>query len=26
VSLPLFAGFIAFQRQFINSFVMSGIK
>jgi sn-glycerol 3-phosphate transport system permease protein len=26
VSLPLFAGFIAFQRQFINSFIMSGIK
>jgi sn-glycerol 3-phosphate transport system permease protein len=26
VSLPLFAGFITFQRQFINSFVMSGIK
>jgi sn-glycerol 3-phosphate transport system permease protein len=26
VSLPLFAGFVAFQRQFINSFVMSGIK
>jgi sn-glycerol 3-phosphate transport system permease protein len=26
VSLPLFAGFIAFQRQFINSFVLSGIK
>jgi sn-glycerol 3-phosphate transport system permease protein len=26
VSLPLFAAFIAFQRQFINSFVLSGIK
>jgi sn-glycerol 3-phosphate transport system permease protein len=26
VSLPLFATFIVFQRQFINSFVLSGIK
>ncbi|MGH7124884.1 MAG: carbohydrate ABC transporter permease [Stellaceae bacterium] len=26
VSLPLFAAFVAFQRQFINSFIMSGIK
>jgi sn-glycerol 3-phosphate transport system permease protein len=26
VSLPLFAGFVAFQRQFVNSFVLSGIK
>jgi len=26
VSLPLLAAFIAFQRQFINSFVLSGIK
>jgi len=26
VSLPLFAAFMAFQRQFINSFVLSGIK
>lgn len=26
VSLPLLAGFVAFQRQFVNSFVLSGIK
>lgn len=26
VSLPLLAAFVAFQRQFINSFVLSGIK
>ena len=26
VSLPLLAAFVAFQRQFVNSFVFSGIK